>query len=326
VIYTNPVYPKYFADPFVWQHDGVYYAVGTGPAEAEGAVDEAGLARVFPLLRSPDLVTWSAVGRALVRPDPALGSDFWAPEVAYHDGCFYLYYSVGHGDKSHQLRAAVSETPAGPYEDTGTPLTDLAVTPFAIDAHPFRDDDGQWYLFYARDFLEIEGEWRVGTGIAVDRLVTMTRLAGEERVVLRARSEWQRFMKDRPMYGGVYDWHTVEGPCVRKRTGRYYCFYSGGRWETESYGVDFAVAERVMGPYSDTGSEAGPRVLRTIPERVLGPGHNSIARGPNGETEYLVYHAWGPDRQARRMFVDRLIWTAEGPRSDGPTTTPRTLG
>jgi hypothetical protein len=38
--YTNPVYKGYFADPFVWQHEGVYYAIGTGAAEAEGTVDE----------------------------------------------------------------------------------------------------------------------------------------------------------------------------------------------------------------------------------------------------------------------------------------------
>jgi len=44
------------------------------------------------------------------------------------------------------------------------------------------------------------------------------------------------------MYGRVWDWHTLEGPFVRKHDGRYYCFYSGGRWETESYGVDYGVA------------------------------------------------------------------------------------
>src|SRR5688572_32600687 len=30
IAYTNPVYPEYFADPFVWKFDGVYYAIGTG--------------------------------------------------------------------------------------------------------------------------------------------------------------------------------------------------------------------------------------------------------------------------------------------------------
>jgi beta-xylosidase len=323
--YTNPVYPHYFADPFVWQHEGIYYAVGTGPAEPREDGEEAETRRVFPLLRSSDFVTWRAAGAALQRPDPSLGGDFWAPEVAFHEGTFYLYYSVGHGDKEHQLRVATSQAPEGPYIDTGTPLTDLGRCPFAIDAHAFRDDDGQWYLFYARDFLELEAEWRVGTGIAVDRLIGMTRLAGEERIVLRARSEWQRFLKDRPMYGAVYDWHTVEGPCVRKVNGRYYCLFSGGRWETAEYGVDYGVADHVLGPYTDAGNESGPRVLRTIPGQVLGPGHNSIARGPDGETDYIIYHAWGADLDARRMCLDRLDWTPDGPRSLGPTRTPQRI-
>jgi len=38
--YTNPVYKGYFADPFVWEYQGVYYAIGTGAKEAEGQVDE----------------------------------------------------------------------------------------------------------------------------------------------------------------------------------------------------------------------------------------------------------------------------------------------
>ena len=129
-------------------------------------------------------------------------------------------------------------------------VTDPFRPPFAIDASPFQDDDGKWYLFYARDFLDASNGARVGTGVVADRLIDMTRLAGEERVVVRARHDWQRFMSNRIMYGGVYDWHTIEGPCVLKRNGRYYCLFSAGRWENDTYGVDFAVADHVLGPYS----------------------------------------------------------------------------
>lgn len=323
--YTNPVYPGYFADPFVWHHQGVYYAIGTGPAEAAGQVDNIDKRCVFPLLTSGDLLNWQFANNALLRPDPALGNNFWAPEVAYHNGTFYLYYSVGHEDKDHRLRVATSPNPLGPYQDLGKSLLDPESCPFAIDPHPFCDDDGQWYLFYARDFLDTEGNVRAGTALMVDRLVNMTELAGEGRVVLRARCDWQRFLANRPMYGGIYDWHTLEGPCVRKHEGRYYCFYSGGRWETEDYGVDYGVADQVMGPYSDLGNEAGPRVLRSVPGYVLGPGHNSMIIGPQNQGEYLVYHAWDSDMQARRMCIDPLIWTAEGPHCQGPTWTPMPL-
>jgi beta-xylosidase len=313
--HKNPVYPDYFADPFVWKFDKTYYAIGTGAADAAGKPND----KAFTILQSKNLLDWKFAAHALLRPDPRLGNNYWAPEVAYEDERFFLYYSVGHGDKNHQLRVAVSKSPTGPYTDLDPPLTDPAKCAFAIDPHPFRDDNGQWYLFYARDFLDTTGG-RAGTGLMVAKMETMTQLAGEGLVVLRPRSDWQRFLKDRSMYGGVWDWHTLEGPCVRKHQGHYYCFYSGGRWETENYGVDYGVSENVMGPYSDFGNEAGPRVLRTVPGNVLGPGHNSIARGPDDdETEYLVYHAWDKEMKARRMCIDRLIWTHDGPRCEGPT-------
>lgn len=308
--FLQPVYPGYFADPFVWQHQGIYYAIGTGASEADGQIDPQSL--VFPLLKSEDFQIWEFAGEALRRPDAAFGQHFWAPEVAYWQGIFYLYYSVGHEDKNHQLRVATSDRPLGPYEDQALLLRPDRY-PFAIDPHPFQDDDGQWYLFYACDFLDRDGGFEVGTGLMVDRLVNMTQLAGEATVVLRARSNWQRFLADRPMYGGIYDWHTLEGACVRKHQGRYYCFYSGGRWETENYGIDYGVADTVTGPYSDSGSEAGARVLRSIPDRLRGPGHNSIVLGPD-QQEYLVYHAWDVERSLRQMYIAPLVWTAEGPR------------
>ncbi|MEJ7607503.1 MAG: family 43 glycosylhydrolase, partial [Bryobacteraceae bacterium] len=210
--------------------------------------------------------------------------------------------------KMHHLRVAVSETPEGPYQDTGTCLTNPFTCPFAIDASPFQDDDGSWYLFYARDFLDTD---RPGTALVVDKLASMTRLAGDQHLVLRAGQEWQRFMVDRIIYGGRYDWHTLEGPCVRKRNGRYFCFFSSGRWENDTYGVDFATADHAGGPYTSSSESTGPRVLRTIPGRLVGPGHNSIVSV--GDTDYIVYHAWDSGMTGRRMFLDAIDWTSGEP-------------
>jgi hypothetical protein len=151
----------------------------------------------------------------------------------------------------------------------------------------------------------------------------MTKLAGCWTTVLRARHDWQRFQANRTMYGQVFDWHTVEGPCVRKHDGRYYCFYSGGCYENASYGVDYCVADAVMGPYAEQGVCMGPRVLRSVPGQVIGPGHHSIVLGPDDETEYVAYHAWDASLTSRRMFLDRLVWTEAGPRCLGPTWTPQ---
>lgn len=332
--YCNPVYEGYFADPFVWRHDGLYYAVGTGPLISKSHGDESdfhpvdwnGRKMVFPLLRSSDLIHWESLGAALIAPEFAIpGGEFWAPEVGVHDGLFYLYYSVATSGLNHQLRVAVSSRPEGPYEDSARLIGGDAVCPFAIDAHPFRDSTGEWYLFYARDFLDAGHDCRAGTALEVDRLQSMTKLAGTPRVVLRARWDWQRFQTDREMYGGRYDWHTLEGPCVRQFRGRYYCFFSGGCYQGEGYGVDYGVADSVYGPYADAGSASGPRVLKTVPGQVLGPGHNSIVVGPDGKTDYIIYHAWDAELTARRMCIDPLIWTDDGPRCAGPSFTPQPI-
>lgn len=99
------------------------------------------------------------------------GDEYWAPEVAYRRGAWWMYYSVGHGINGHHLRVAHATDPTGPFTDTGHNLTPTEA--FAIDAHPFRDDDGRWYLYFARDVLD---DPRPGTHLAVARLLTPTRL------------------------------------------------------------------------------------------------------------------------------------------------------
>lgn len=313
--YANPVWAGYFADPFVLKHGGQYYAYGTGCNIGNKAT--AG-GRMFPVLRSPDLIHWESLGGALTRPDA--GYAFWAPEVAERDGKFYLYYSAAGpaGDETHRLRVAVADGPAGPFTDAGQRL--LPGEGFTIDAHPFRDPrDGQWYLFFAKDFFDA----RPGTALAAVPLADdMTSTIGPVTTVLRASSDWQIFERRRALYGQTWDaWHTVEGPFVRFHGGRYWCFYSGGAWPGPDYGV--AVSDRVLGPYAEP--VPGPSVLRGVPGHVLGPGHNSVVRGPDGVTDFVAYHAWDAARTARRLCIDPLRWTPDGPRCAGPTWAPQLL-
>src|SRR5205809_7254683 len=71
--HKNPVYPYYFADPFVWKHDDEYYAVGTGPIAEKETAEESDFSSfqmgdrhlAFPLLRSLDLVHWRLHGGAV---------------------------------------------------------------------------------------------------------------------------------------------------------------------------------------------------------------------------------------------------------------------
>src|SRR6059058_6214064 len=101
--------------------------------------------RAFQLLVSDDLVTWEDAGGALVVADQVPpDAEYWAPEVAFVDGCYWMYYSLGRGDADHQIRVARADSATGPFEDTGHVLT--ADLPFAIDPSPFRDAAGNWWL------------------------------------------------------------------------------------------------------------------------------------------------------------------------------------
>jgi beta-xylosidase len=307
-------------DPSVIRHDGYYYAFGTTGNErkADG--------RIFTVLRSADLVNWVELGGALTPPSPDRRYQYWAPEAVERDGRFYLYYSMGGVEPERfELRVGISEHPAGPYTDAGVALRDCTTNRFTIDAFPFRDDDGQWYLFYACNFPFTSGDQHPGTGINVDRLVDMVALAGECRDVVRARYDWTLYESNRVMevYGQTFDWHTIEGPCVVKHDGRYYCFYSGANWQTPRYGVDYVVADHPMGPYTGQGDHA--RVLHGVPGKVRGPGHHSIVTGPDGTTQVVVYHAWDSGMTRRQLCIDRLEWMQSGPRCT-PTVTPTALG
>lgn len=314
--YQNPVWPGYLADPFVLKVDGEYYAYGTGGTPFEQLPLES---RIFTVLHSRDLVHWEHVGEALERLSDSNVNAYWAPEVAERDGKFYMYYSAADSsnDEGHRLRVAIAAHPAGPFIDSGHVL--LPDESFTIDAHPFCDpQDGQWYLFFAKDFFDE----RVGTATAVVPLADdMITVAGPVTGVLRASSDWHIYERNRYIYDREWEaWHTVEGPFVIFHEGLYYCFYSGGAWHGPDYGVSYGVAEHPLGPYRDEWSGEGPTVLRGIEGKVLGPGHNSVVPGPDGQTQFVVYHAWDAERTARRMCIDLLAWTPDGPRCVGPTT------
>ena len=131
------------ADPFVLKHEGQYWAYGTTPRlkARERAVN---------VLSSKDLISWQPVGGVLnLLPEPSdlplsLRRHYWAPEVAFHNQTFYLFYSCSAGAcrvegtviSTQRLRMATASRPQGPFEDVGPIFPNAG---YCIDPHPFRD-------------------------------------------------------------------------------------------------------------------------------------------------------------------------------------------
>jgi len=303
---NRPVYDAPFADPFALRLDGGYVAYGT--VESKGEL-------VFEALSSPDLLNWTSHGGVLQRLSPEVGDEYWAPEVAFSQGHYWMYYSVGHGIVGHHIRVARSASPYGPFVDLGVNLTPLER--FAIDAHPFLDADGQWYLFFARDVIEAD---RPGTHLAGAQLKSMTQLADDPVAVLAPNADWQIYERQRPMYGAQFDWHTIEGPSVVYRQGRYWLTYSGGGWTGPGYAVSWAVSDTPLGPWSHA-PKTTPRLLETVPGELIGPGHNSLTTDPLGR-DAIVFHAWDERHSRRRMHVNHISFDPELPRVGVPIGGP----
>ena len=306
--YLNPVFDRPFPDPFVLKFCGEYWGYATGFWH-DG--------RCFGVARSRDLVHWREVGSAM-DPLPGGATCYWAPEVSCENGRFLMYYSVGNEERM-QIRVAVADHPAGPFIDSGHRLT---AEDFAIDPHVFVDDDGARYLFYATDFLE---HTYIGTGTVYDRMLDAFTLAGRPRPVARARYDWQVYDPHRAEKGGVR-WHTVEGPFVLKHKGRYYEMLSGGNWKNISYGVSYAVTDSLARTEEWQQAGDGVRVLpilRTLPGLVVGPGHNSVVRGPDNRQLFCVYHRWAEDGSGRMLSIDPLDWAGERMLVLGPSTGPQ---
>lgn len=300
----KPVFGGYFADPFLTRFEGKYFAYGSG--------DPTLPTRGFEALCSSDLESWSSLGTVFDGTDPAFGDSYWAPEVAFADSRYWMYYSVGQGIAGHHLRVAVADSPFGPFEDTGVNLTPEET--FAIDASPFLDHNGDRYLFFARDVLNSS---RPGTHLAVKRMIGMTSVETATTAVLVPDSDWQIYEHSRHMYGRVFNWHTLEGPTVVWRDDRYHLFFSGGSWEGAGYGVSVATASSALGPWTHTPS-AHADILSTAITGLIGPGHNSVTHNPEGAA-LIAYHAWNPARTQRQMYVDRLIWADGTPVAEPGT-------
>jgi GH43 family beta-xylosidase len=307
-VFSNPVIDtgpdRDHGDPFVLRWQGRYLLYYTGLAGIE-------------VWTSEDLAHWTPEGLALAAPDGDHWAqvDLWAPEVLYADGWFWMYVTgtrqlppgtrspgvgVDAGDDALRRQGiARARTPLGPFALDPAPLLDV----WSIDGHPFVDVDGRRWLFYnVRDESTRFRGTTPGCGNLVDELVAPDAVRGLPTPVALPDAAWEG--------NRAGTWYWNEGPTVLRHRERYVQMYSGGWYADDSYGVGFAVADDPRGPWV----KAAHNPVFLSGSRITGPGHHCVTVGPDGVTPYAVYHGYVDAALGRKVHVDRLHWSTEGPR------------
>jgi beta-xylosidase len=302
--FQNPVILRDFPDPGIILVEDTYYAYSTNAA-----------GRNVPVASSTDLLNWTFLGDAM----PALpswarlgGSFIWAPEVIEIDGRYLLYFTARDREADRQcIGVAISDQLEGRFrDDSDAALVCQVEEGGSIDASPFRDADGTLYLYWKND----GNCCNQATYIYVQQLSTDgLSLVGEPTRLIRNQRAWER--------------HLIEAPTMWLQDGRYYLFFSANDYGSPDYAVGYAVCETAVGPCQDAPENPILSSVLQGPTPVIGPGHQTIVRGPGGDL-WLAYHAWqvtsaGTRGSARFMWLDRLVWEEGKPVILGPTTEPQ---
>jgi len=187
---------------------------------------------------------------------------FGAPEVYHIKDKFYMFFSG-----NEHICVAVADSPLGPFrQEEQKPMIDNEK---CIDGSLFLDDDGKPYLFFNR-FNDGLNVWvaELEDNLTVIKKETMTKC-------INVSQDWEKV------------WPRVnEGAFVIKRNGVYYMTYSANSYESPFYGIGFATATRVKGPW--TKYDKNP-IYQNVGD-LVGIGHSAMFTDKDGKMR-IVFHS-----------------------------------
>lgn len=279
----NPIFKGWYADPEGAVIDGQYWVFPTYSADFDDQT-------FMDAFSSPDLVTWTKHPRVLDKKDVSWARRaMWAPAVMHANGKYYLFFSANdvHEGEVGGIGVATANRPEGPYKDAlGKPLINEIVNGAQpIDQFVFRDDDGQYYMYY--------GGWgHCNVAKMSPDLMSIVPFA------------------DGSKFREVTPENYVEGPFMLKRKGKYYFMWSEGGWGGPDYCVAYAIADSPFGPFRRVG-----KILQQDPAVATGAGHHSVIQVPGKDEYYIVYHRrplTETGRDCRETCIDRLYFDKQG--------------
>lgn len=240
---------------------------------------------------SKDLVNWTKHPKVIsVENVKWVEYAMWAPSIIAANGKYYIFFGgndIQNDNECGGIGVAVSDSPAGPFIDAlGKPLIDKFYNGAQpIDQFVYRDDDGQYYMYY--------GGWGHCNIVKLsDDLLSLVPF------------------DDGNYYKEITPENFTEGAFVLKRNGKYYMMWSEGAWESEHYCVSYGIADTPLGPFKKMG-----KVLQSDKEIGTGAGHNSVINVPGTDEWYIFYHRHplgDPNGFHREICVDRMYFDNDG--------------
>ena len=183
-----------------------------------------------------------------------------------------------------KIHVAMANSPIGPFlAPDGTHLTranhqPFPIAPCRIDADVLVDDDGQAYM--------------VWQGHCMVKLKPDLLSPDGPTITIPAKRR------------GYY-----EGPCITKRKGIYYYFYTLGAYETYQYAYMMS-RNSPMGPWE--APEQDIIATSDSAAKIVGPGHGCFFHPKDSEQWYFVYLEYGRHGMTRQIYADKIQFNVDG--------------
>jgi hypothetical protein len=189
-----------------------------------------------------------------VKDVPWAGKQMWAPDAAYKDGTYYLYFPARDKENRFRIGVATSTSPIGPFKAEPEPIKGA----YSIDPAVFTDSDGQSYMYFGGIWGGQLQKWKDGV---YDPKGSDTDLHQDDKPAIASRvakltpdmkelAEAPRDVvildeKGKPILAGDHDRRFFEASWMFKRDGKYYFTYSTG----DTHFLAYAIGDNPYGPF-----------------------------------------------------------------------------
>lgn len=250
---------------------------------------------------------WTSQANPATRPN-----DFWAPDISFHNGQYYLFYSSSVFGKNSSAIGLATNTTLRP-DDPKFKWVDQGLV---IQSVPGRDN---WNAIDPNMILDSAGRGWLTFGSFWGG-IKLVRLTDDYKTPANP-AEWYT-LASRPRTPDAGDKEAgdgaIEAPFLFRHGGFYYLFVSFDyccRGPKSTYKMMVGRAAKLTGPYFDRDgklmTQGGGTLLLAGDKDWYGVGHNSTYTFDG--TDYLIYHAYdAADGGKSKLQIKTLTWDAAG--------------